>query len=80
MKPSSGEFERVLGGLPFIEYSEPERFEWDLLEALKRDEIWEYARSKVLDAHTWQTRTKRILSDIAGEVVGGLRAPVRNVS
>lgn len=62
-KPSSGEFERVMDGLPFVEYHDPVQFESDLLQALNQPEIWHAAREKIRSEHSWIKRTGDILRE-----------------
>lgn len=62
-KPSTGEFEKVLGDLPFVEYSNPTDFKAQLLEAMQKKDIWLEARSRIQKEHSWEVRAKFMLDE-----------------
>jgi hypothetical protein len=62
-KPTSGEFEKVLGSLAFIEYRDTATFERELLMAVNQQDARNESRQRVLAEHTWQARLTTILGD-----------------
>ncbi len=63
-KPSSGEFERVFAGYPFVEYRSPVQFSEALEEALADERPWQHAREHALMNHNWTARLGPVASDI----------------
>ena len=61
-KPTSGEFEKVLGDMPFIEYGDS--FEEQLLAALEQPDVWKYGKARCAANHTWDAR----LASLAGRL------------
>jgi len=61
-KPHSGEFEKVLGGFPFVEYTNSCQFESDLLSAIASPEPWIAAVDLCREFHTWERRLLSIKS------------------
>lgn len=64
-KPTSGEFEKVLGDLPFVEYENDRQFEDELIDALDCPEKWLVARDNVERYHTWRSRASYVLAEIS---------------
>lgn len=64
-KPNSGEFEKVFGEYPFVEFSNERQFEEQLLEQLRHPGVWLEARNKALMEQCWDERVKMINSHIS---------------
>ena len=64
IKPTSGEFDKVLKDYPFIEYIDDESFEKAILESLKYPEIWNQAKQRVRKEHTWEVRLSCLIKDL----------------
>jgi hypothetical protein len=61
IKPSSGEFDAVLHGLPFVEYRDAASFAEELKQALANRSPWIAARNEILRRHTWTNRAQVFL-------------------
>ena len=64
LKPTSGEFDRVLQGFPFIVYRDAESFERELLAALADPSPWQTARKRIRREHNWQARLAHITTEL----------------
>ncbi len=64
-KPNSGEFEKVLGDYPFVEFTGEKAFQEELLEQLKNPRVWAEARNRALKEHSWDARASMMGSWIA---------------
>jgi hypothetical protein len=62
-KPQSREFDQVLAGYPFIEFTDAAGFKQQLLAALQQPEPWRQARERAQREHTWARRAQLIADD-----------------
>jgi hypothetical protein len=61
-KPTSDEFQQVLGSMPFVEFSE--NFSDELDSALLDTQKWEKAQLRCLKLHTWEARLMPVAVEI----------------
>ena len=64
-KPTSGEFDQVLSGYPFLEFQDERTFEAALLHELSELEKWKQAKYNIALEHSWDARALTMMSAIS---------------
>ena len=66
-RPESREFEAVLDGFPFVDFTSPGAFERNLLRCMRSPGDWRQASIEIQENHTWEKRLQRIVDDYYGQ-------------